>query len=99
MVEATTTNEIHLCIQSKYTHTHTHTHTHTAKRWGCNDKGGRNGPCPHGVSNLLLVHNFPKSHIDKDDRIKDNSEYPYLKGLHVKGKKKKKTKTSKEAET
>lgn len=81
MVEAITINEIHLCIQSK------HTYTHSAKRWGCNDKGDRNGPCLHGIYNLLLFHNFLKSYVDKDDRIKDNPEYLYLKGLNVKGKK------------
>lgn len=81
MVEAITINEIHLCIQSKYTY------THSAKRWGCNDKGDRNGPCLHGIYNLLLFYNFLKSYVDKDDRIKDNPEYPYLKGLNVKGKK------------
>lgn len=75
-------NPIYLCIQSKYTY------THSAKHWGCNDKGDRNGPCLHGIYNLLLLHNSLKSYVGKDDRIKDNLEYPYLKGLNVKGKKK-----------
>ena len=89
MVEVIRTNEIpFIYLFNKippppdiHTHTHSHTHTHTVLMLGRNDKQDRSGPCLYSIYNLLLAHNFLKGNVDKDNRIEDNLEYPYLRGI------------------